>query len=103
LPLALAGIPDVVARYDLAEGSMVRGQDVAAQRGFGAAAGTRDQDGAADVAAMEADFPEFAIWREYAGERVQYIARRMRREVHPHTIVTSDPAELRACLATRPR
>jgi len=82
---------------------MVRGYDAAAELGLGATRGTRDQDGAADVAAMEAEFPEFAIWQEYAGERVQYIARRMRREVHPHTIVTSDPAELRACLATRPR
>jgi hypothetical protein len=52
---------------------------------------------------MEAEFPEFAIWQEFAGGRVQYIARRIRRGVHPHTIVTSDPAELRACLITRAR
>jgi hypothetical protein len=79
---------------------MVRGYDVASEPGFGTAPGTRDQDGAADVAAMEAEFPEFAIWQEFAGGRIQYIARRMRRGVHPHTVVTSDPAELRACLST---
>src|ERR1700733_6637971 len=67
---------------------MVRGQDVAPEHGFGAAPGMRDQDGAADVAAMEAEFPEFAIWQEFAGGRGQYIARRMRRGVHPPTTVT---------------
>jgi hypothetical protein len=82
---------------------MVRGQDVGGELGLGAAPGMREQDGAADVAAMEAEFPEFAIWQEVAGGRVQYIARRIRRGVHPHTIVTSDPAELRACLITRAR
>jgi hypothetical protein len=82
---------------------MVRAYDVAWQHGPGATPGMRDQDDAADVAAMEAEFPEFAIWREYAGGRIQYIARRMRRGVHPHTIVTSDPAELRACLITGTR
>lgn len=82
---------------------MVSGQDVVSGLGSGPAPGIRDEDGLADVAAMEAEFPEFAIWQEYAGERIQYIARRMRRGVHPHTIVTSDPAELRACLITRGR
>jgi hypothetical protein len=51
------------------------------------------------LAALAAEFPEFAIWRELTGGRIQYIARRTRRGVHPHTIVTSDPAELRTCLA----
>jgi hypothetical protein len=52
---------------------------------------------------MAADFPEFAIWREHTGERVQYIARRNHGGVHPHTIVTSDPAELRTCLTRSAR
>jgi hypothetical protein len=82
---------------------MARGHDVAWEYDPGATPGMRDPDGAADVAAMEAEFPEFAIWREYAGGRFQYIARRMRRGVHPHTVVTSDPAELRACLITGAR
>jgi hypothetical protein len=82
---------------------MVRAHNVAWGYGPGATPGMRDQDSAADVAAMEAEFPEFAIWREYTGGRIQYIARRMRRGVHPHTIVTSDPAELRACLITGAR
>jgi len=82
---------------------MARAHNVAREYGPGATPGMRDQDEAADVAAMEAEFPEFAIWREYAGGRIQYIARRMRRGVHPHTIVTSDPAELRACLITGAR
>jgi hypothetical protein len=74
---------------------MARGRHGTSSAGIGAGA---DQGGLGDLAAMAAEFPEFAIWQEYAGERVQYIARRNHGGVHPHTIVTSDPAELRTCL-----
>jgi hypothetical protein len=60
-----------------------------------------DDDADPGLAALAAEFPEFAIWRELTGGRIQYIARRNRGGVHPHTVVTSDPAELRSCLTGR--
>jgi hypothetical protein len=50
--------------------------------------------------ALTADFPQFKIWREETvGGRCHYIARGLRPDIHPHTVVTNDPAELRAALA----
>jgi O-methyltransferase involved in polyketide biosynthesis len=48
---------------------------------------------------LTADFPQFKIWREETvGGRCHYIARGLHPDTHPHTVVTGDPAELRATL-----
>ena len=48
--------------------------------------------------ALRADFPAFRIWRENVGGRVLYVARSQYLSLNPHTVVTDDPAELRAAL-----
>jgi hypothetical protein len=50
------------------------------------------------LSALHADFPAFRIWRETMRDRVRYIARSPRLDLHPHTVVTADPGELRAAL-----
>lgn len=65
-------------------------EDVAGQRGH-----------AAELAALQREFPGFRIWREAAGERTRLVAVRRHRGLSPHTVVTGDLAELRAVL-TRP-
>jgi hypothetical protein len=47
---------------------------------------------------LRAEFPEFRIWLELSGHN-RLIARRQRPGTGLHTVVTSDPAELRAALA----
>jgi hypothetical protein len=54
---------------------------------------------AAELDRLRADFPLFWIWRENTGSGVRYIARSQRAGVNPHTVVTADPAELRAALS----
>jgi hypothetical protein len=49
--------------------------------------------------AVRADFPQFRIWRETAGNRSRYIARSLCLDVRPHTVVTADLAELRTELS----
>ena len=60
---------------------------------------------AAELDRLRADFPQFWIWRENTGSGVRYIARSQRAGLNPHTVVTADPAELRAALGPpdRPR
>jgi len=60
---------------------------------------------AAELASLRADFPRFWIWRENTGSGVRYVARSQRASLNPHTVVTADPAELRAALGEpdRPR
>jgi hypothetical protein len=56
------------------------------------------------LTALRADFPEFQIWLEQLSSRDRFVARRQRPGPGLHTVVTSDPAELRATLAAaRPR
>jgi hypothetical protein len=45
------------------------------------------------------DFPQFEIWRENICGRRRYIARSRHLNVNPYTVVTEDPAELRAALS----
>lgn len=52
--------------------------------------------------ALRDEFPQFRIWRETTGNRTRYIARRLSRGTHPHTVVTSDLAELRTELTADP-
>ena len=63
---------------------MERRRDNAA--GIGRAAGAEDSA----LCALRADFPQFRIWPEVTGARTLYVARRLRRDTHPHTLVTAD-------------
>ena len=64
---------------------------------------TRDHDAASlasdELASLRGEFPGFRIWREANGERIRYVAQRVRSGHHPHSVVTADPAELRSALA----
>ena len=51
------------------------------------------------LAELQAECPAMRIWREQVGDRIQFVARGLTLDVHPHTVVTSDLAELRAALA----
>jgi hypothetical protein len=48
--------------------------------------------------ALRADFPAFRIWREDVCDRVLYVTRSLHLGLNPYTVVTDDPAELRAAL-----
>jgi len=50
------------------------------------------------LAALQRDFPAFDIWRETTLSGARYIARSRHLNQNPHTLVTRDPAELRAAL-----
>jgi hypothetical protein len=52
------------------------------------------------LVALQSDFPAFHIWRETTLTGVRYIARSRHLGQNPHTLVTHDPAEMRAVLAT---
>jgi hypothetical protein len=59
---------------------------------------------AADLAALDCarrDFPGYQIDVELTMERPRYVARRTRPGPGPHTLITSDLAELRAELGTK--
>jgi hypothetical protein len=58
---------------------------------------------AQDLAALQQDFPAFSIWQEATGKRTRLVAVRRHRGISPHTVVTADPAELRAVLARHQR
>jgi hypothetical protein len=53
----------------------------------------------ATLAALRAEFPGFRVWAEPAGGRYRFVARRRHPGTGLHTVVTGDPAELRAALA----
>jgi hypothetical protein len=53
----------------------------------------------ATLAALRAEFPGFRIWLEPTSGRHRFVARRQHPGTGLHTVVTSDPAELRAALA----
>jgi hypothetical protein len=58
-----------------------------------------DTEGSEELASLQAGFPQFRIWREVICNRARYNARRLHRGTHPHTVVTTDPDELRAALS----
>ena len=58
-----------------------------------------DTDPAAVLAALRADFPGYCLWKENTQGGTRYIARSLSLRQSPHTLVTADPAELRAALA----
>jgi hypothetical protein len=51
-----------------------------------------------ELMALRADFPHFRIWRETTMGRARYVSLRQRPDLHPHTVITKDPGELRAIL-----
>jgi hypothetical protein len=55
-----------------------------------------------ELISLRKDFAGFRIWRETIGERVLYVARSRRAGLNPHTVVTSNLAELRAALESSP-
>ena len=55
-----------------------------------------------ELARVEADFPHYRFWREAARSRTRYVARTRYGGVNPHTVVTTDLAELRAALHDAP-
>ena len=51
------------------------------------------------LAALQKEFPHYRVWLEPAHDQYRFVARRLHPGTGPHTVVTSDPAELRAALA----
>jgi len=57
-------------------------------------------DGLTDaLGIIELEFPHFRIWRELAGSRMRYIARRISPGQGLHTIIAGDLGELHAALS----
>jgi hypothetical protein len=52
------------------------------------------------LAALRREFPGYWLWMEIVCGRYRFVARRRNPGTGPHTVVTSDLAELRAALAT---
>ena len=48
---------------------------------------------------LQQDFPGYRIWQEPMGARLRLVAVRRKPGTSPHTLVTSDPSELRSALA----
>ena len=51
------------------------------------------------LADLQHDFPGYRIWQEPIGDRIRLVAVRRKAGTNPHTLVTTDLAELRAALA----
>jgi hypothetical protein len=58
----------------------------------------QDDGPARELAALQADFPQFQIWPEVTLDRLRYVSVSTRLDLNPHTVVTGDLAELRAVL-----
>jgi hypothetical protein len=56
-----------------------------------------------ELAALRADFPQYDITRDTTLSPARYVSRRRRPGVHPHTVITPDPSELRAILTAAGR
>jgi uncharacterized membrane protein len=56
-------------------------------------------DNQTTLTALQGEFPAFRITRETTLQGPRYIVRSLRLSQHPHTLITADPAELRAALA----
>lgn len=54
--------------------------------------------GSADLDALRTEFAEYVLWCEQTPRRAQYVARCLHLHASPHTIVTTDLAELREAL-----
>jgi len=51
------------------------------------------------LTALRQEFPGYQIGLEPAHGRYRFVARRLHPGTGPHTVITDDPAELRAALA----
>jgi hypothetical protein len=60
-----------------------------------------DDSDKAEVARLQASFPQFRIWRESTYRGPRYIACRLQPGTRPHTLITSHLGELRAELGSR--
>ena len=52
-----------------------------------------------ELAKLQAQFPNFDIWLEENARSTIFVARRQYKNLHPHTFVTTKPAEMRTQLA----
>jgi hypothetical protein len=52
-----------------------------------------------ELADLQQDFPGYRIWQEPMGDRLQLVAVSRKPGASPHTLVTTDLAELRSALA----
>jgi hypothetical protein len=52
-----------------------------------------------ELADLQQDFPGYRIWQEPMGDRLRLVAVSRNPGVSPHTLVTTDLAELRSALA----
>jgi hypothetical protein len=53
---------------------------------------------AEELARIAAGFPAYCLWRSIAVGHSRYVAQSTELDAHPHTVVTSDLAELAAAL-----
>jgi hypothetical protein len=52
------------------------------------------------LAALRREFPGYRVWLEPVHGHYRFVAQRRNPGSGPHTVITSDPAELRAALTT---
>jgi hypothetical protein len=52
-----------------------------------------------ELADLQEAFPGYRIWQEPMGDRLRLVAVSRRPGASPHTLVTTDPSELRSALA----
>jgi len=52
-----------------------------------------------ELADLQQDFPGYRIWQEAMGGRLRLVAVRREPGTSPHTLITTDPSELRSELA----
>jgi hypothetical protein len=56
-----------------------------------------------ELAHLQQNFPGYRIWQEAMGDRIRLVAVRRKPGTSPHTLVTTDLAELRTALANSTR
>lgn len=52
-----------------------------------------------ELADLQEDFPDYQIWQEPMGVHIRLVAVRRKPGIGPHTLVTTDLAELRTALS----
>lgn len=55
-----------------------------------------------ELAMLQEEFPGFDIWLTEKGLLTSFVARRRHSDLHPHTLVTSNPHEMRMQLQQNP-
>lgn len=53
-----------------------------------------------ELADLQQAFPQYRIWQEPMGDRIRLVAVRRAPGTGPHTLVSAEPTELRAALAS---